>query len=126
MPKKSFPSTQDDTDICNTKVSITVSFEPVILPPFKDILVIAKRGMYGLYGISKCMSLLTSNGYDVYEVDEEVIEAVLISQRIQKRIKKDEIMEILKAYVFPEMCSGDLIKVDLDVRKTIQIHKEYY
>lgn len=118
-----FTTQQKDTDIDNTKVSITMSFEPVRLPPFQDVLIIAKKGPHGLYGMSKCMDLLVPDGFDLCEIQDDTIEAVIISRRIQKRIQKEKILEMLKIYIFPEISDGDLIKVDIDVRKIIHLHR---
>jgi len=113
-------------NIDNTNVSITMSYEPVRIPPFEDILVLSKKSQHGLRGMTTCMNLLAPDGFDLFEIEDDIIEAVIISRRIQKRINKDQLLEMLRVYVFPEMSLGDLMKVDMTVRKTIQINKDNF
>ena len=111
--------------IDNSHVSITMSFEPVRLPPFDDILVLARKNPHGSHGLIKCMDLLAPEDFDLIEVEHDTIEAVVVSRRLQKRVSKDKIIRMLETHVFPEMSPGDLVKVDMDIRKTIQFHQDF-
>ena len=112
-------------NVDNSDVSVTMSFEPIRLPPFEDILVLARKNPHGLHGLVKCMDLLAPEDFDILEVSDDIVEAVLISRKLQKRVGKDMIVKMLTTHVFPEMSRGELVKVDMDIRKTIRFHHEF-
>lgn len=111
-------------NINNSQVSITMSFEPVRIPPFEDILILSKKSPHGMHGMMKCMNLLAPDDFDLIEIEHDAVEAVMISRRLQKRISKEKIIDMLETHVFPEISPGDLVKVDVDTRKTIRLHQD--
>jgi hypothetical protein len=112
----------DEMNIDMTHTSVSISFEPIRLPPFDDILVISKKCQHGQHGLTKCMNLLAPDDFDLFETVDDNVEAVMINKRILKRMPKEKILELLKLHVFPEISPGDLVKVDIDIHKTIQLH----
>lgn len=106
----------------NVKTSISMSFETISLPPFRDILILTRKNTHGLYGMTKCMHILAPDGFEVYPIeDDDVVEAVLVSKRLLKRLSIGQILDHLREYVFPEMSEGEIMKVDMRVQKTVQI-----
>ncbi|MDB5274190.1 MAG: hypothetical protein JWO58_2557 [Chitinophagaceae bacterium] len=99
----------------NIKYSIDLSFEEIKLPPFQDILILGKNSPQGKMGIFKSFELLVPNGFELVEVFNERVEAVLINKKILAKMPKDKIMEILKIKVFPFISEGELMKVDFRV-----------
>jgi len=99
----------------NIKYSINLSFEEIKLPPFKDILVLAKNSPHGKTGLGKSFELLIPNGFEIIEINDDNVEAVFINKRILTKISSDKIIEILKSKVFPFISEGELLKVDFKV-----------
>lgn len=95
------------------KYTMKLSFEEIKLPPFEDIVLIGKKCPQGKIGLYKSFELLVPNEFDVFEVEDRIVEAVFINRRILKKITKDKVIEVLKGKVFPYMSEGEIIKVDL-------------
>ncbi|MBF0428258.1 MAG: hypothetical protein HQL94_04990 [Magnetococcales bacterium] len=98
------------------KYSVSMDFETVSLPPFKDILILAKKCPVGISGISKCMGLMTPDGFEMVEVDDAVVEAILINKQITKRLPLPEILALLRTKVFPFISHGEIVKINFHVK----------
>lgn len=96
--------------------SVKMDFETVTLPPFKDILILAKKCPVGMSGITKCMGLMTPDGFDLVELDDSIVEAIIINKQITKRLPLAEVLAILKAKVFPSISQGEIVKIDFHVK----------
>lgn len=99
-----------------TKYSINLSFEEIRLPPFEDILIVGKKCPQGKIGLYKSFEYLIPNEFKVFEVTDNIVEAVFINKRILKKITKDKIIEILKAQVFPYISESEVLKVDFKLK----------
>ena len=99
----------------NPKYSINLSFEEISLPPFKDILVVAKDCSQGKIGLSKSFELLLPNGFEIYEIADDRVEAIFINKRLLNKITAEKIIQILRSKVFPFISDGELLKVDFKV-----------
>jgi hypothetical protein len=97
------------------KHSISITFEEIKLPPFQDILVLAKNSPHGIIGITKSFELLAPNGFEIIKVEHEKVEAVLINKRILAKICKEKVIEILREKVFVYISDGEILKVDFKV-----------
>lgn len=98
------------------KFSISLSFEEVKLPPFRDMLVLGKRCPHGKAGVSQCLNLLAPEAFEMVEIDDPTVEAVLINKRILKRMPVENIVEVLKEKVFPYITPGEVVRIDFNVR----------
>ncbi|MBF0125922.1 MAG: hypothetical protein HQM02_01810 [Magnetococcales bacterium] len=96
--------------------SITMDFETVQLPPFKDILVLARKCPVGMVGITKCMGLMTPDGFDLIEIEDENVEAILINRQITRRFPVAKVIEILKAKVFPTISQGEIVRINFHIK----------
>jgi hypothetical protein len=97
------------------KYSINLNFEEIKLPPFQDILVLAKNSPQGKIGLGKSFNLLVPNGFEMIEVEDERVEAVYINRRILAKMPAQKILDILRAKVFSFISEGELLKVDFKV-----------
>ena len=97
------------------KYTINLSFEEIKLPPFQDILVLAKNSPHGIIGITKSFELLAPNGFEIIKTEHEKVEAILINKRILAKISKERVLEILKEKVFNFITDGEILKVDFRV-----------
>jgi hypothetical protein len=95
--------------------AIDIRFEEIKLPPFQEILVLGKNSPHGKMGILKSFELLATDGFDLTEVEHELVEAVFINKRILRKIPKESILKILAEKVFPFISEGELLKVDFKV-----------
>lgn len=106
--------------INDRKVSVALGFEEVSIPPFRDILVLAKKCPHGRNGLSKCMSLLAPDEFEVIEMDKYTddgeIEAILVNRKILNKVSITDIIDILQAKVFPYVERGEIVKVDFKVK----------
>jgi len=98
------------------KYSIQLSFEEIRLPPFEDILILGRKCPQGKIGVAKSFDFLVPNEFEVFEIDEDNVEAVFINNRILKKIKKEKIISILKEKVFPFVSECEIIKVNLRLK----------
>ena len=98
------------------EVHVNLSFEDVSLPPFRDILILAKKCPQGMMGVSKCMSLLAPDEFMLVVVDSPTVEAFLASKKLLNRLPEEKITALLKDKVFPHIGKGDLVRVDIQVR----------
>lgn len=98
------------------KYWINLGFEEIRLPPFEDILIIGKKSPHGRMGLSKSFQFLIPDEFEVYEVNDPIIDAVFINKRLLKKIDKDHILGILGKKVFPFVSDGEIIKVDFKIK----------
>ncbi|MCJ7616648.1 MAG: hypothetical protein MUO43_08950 [Desulfobacterales bacterium] len=98
------------------RYSVSLNFEGAQLPPFEDILLLGRRCPHGKTGIAKCLDLLSPEGFELVELDNDVVQAMLVSKRILKRMPIDKIIGILKEKVFPFITSGEIVKINFNVK----------
>ena len=95
----------------NPRFDVSLSFEGVRFPPFEDILLLGRRCPQGKAGVSKCLNLLAPEKFELVEIDDPDVEALLINKTIIKRLPVEKVIEILKAKVFPLITSGEIVLV---------------
>jgi len=98
------------------KYAVQLSFEEIRLPPFEDILVLGKKCPQGKNGVYKSFEFLVPNEFDVFEVDDNIVEAVFINKRVLKKMKQEEIFQILQDKVFPYVSESEILKVDFKIK----------
>lgn len=99
-----------------TKYSVSICFENVTLPPFEDILILGRRCSVGKSGISGCLNLLAPDDFKLIDINDDNVEAILVNNKILKRLPDQKIIEILKSKVFPYITKGELVRVDFKVK----------
>lgn len=104
----------------DTRYSVDLTFKQIRLPPFQDILVLARNSPQGKIGLSKSFELLIPNGFVLVEVDEEIIEGVFIHTSILNKISQDKIIEVLRLHVFPFISEGELLQVDFKITVSVK------
>ena len=95
---------------------VSLSFGNVSLPPFRDILVLAKKCPYGKIGVSKCLQLLEPDRFDLLEPENDVVEAILVSKQLLTRMPAEKLLEILREKVFPFISLGEIVKIDFNIK----------
>lgn len=86
------------------------------MPPFQDILLLGKKCPHGKSGVSKCLSLLEPDVFEMIELDHETVEAMLVNKLILKRMPAEKVIEILQEKVFPYITKGEIVRVDFHVK----------
>lgn len=94
---------------------VDIRIEEIKLPPFDEILVLAKNSPHGKMGILKSFELFAPNGFDLIDIEHELVEAVFINKRILKKITRESVLKILANRVFPYISEGELLKVDFKI-----------
>lgn len=102
------------------KYTLNLNFEQIKLPPFQDILILARNSPQGKIGLSKSFELLLPNGFELIDVEDELIEAVFVQRNILHKVPAEKVINILREHVFPFISEGELVKVDFNV--TISVH----
>ncbi|MEO5334954.1 MAG: hypothetical protein H7839_23315 [Magnetococcus sp. YQC-5] len=110
------PNLTDPQPNSGFNYSVSLDFETVTLPPFKDILVLARKCPVGMTGISKCMGLMAPDGFEMIDIDDKVVEAILINKQITKRLPLSTVLQILQAKVFPSISHGEIVKINFHVK----------
>ena len=95
---------------------VSLSFEGIHLPPFRDILILTKKCPQGKNGLFQCMSLMGFENFKLIDIEDEIVEALLVNQKILKKMNENQIIKILKDKVFPSVEKGELIKVDFNLK----------
>lgn len=95
---------------------LSISFETVSLPPFKDIMLLGKKCPHGKAGVSKSLSLLAPDYFDLIEIHNDRVEAMLVNKQLLSRIPVEKIIEILQENVFPYVKNYEIVKVDVDLK----------
>jgi len=108
---------QTKKDLINYSVSL--EFEDITLPPVKDIMILGSRCPQGKIGVAKCFQLMAPDNFDLIEVDDEVVQAILVNKRILKRISEENIINILRQNVFPYITNGEIVKVNINIKMQI-------
>lgn len=95
--------------------TVSLNFQGIKLPPFQDILLLGRKCPHGRAGISGCLNLLAPDNFDLVELDDPIVEAMLVSKQILKRMPAEKIIEVLRDNVFPFIDKGEIVKVDFMV-----------
>ena len=103
-------------EITTKKYTVQLSFEEIRLPPFEDILILGKKCPQGRIGVSKSFELLVPNEFEVFEIDDVIVETVFINKRVLKKMDKDKIIRILQEKVFPFVSECEILKVDFKLK----------
>lgn len=98
------------------KFSVQLSFEEIRLPPFEDILILGKKCPQGKIGVYKSFEFLVPNEFEIFEIEDEIVEAIFINKRVLKKLNKDKIIAILRQKVFPYVSESEILKVDFKLR----------
>ncbi|MFH1083234.1 MAG: hypothetical protein V1751_07565, partial [Pseudomonadota bacterium] len=53
--------------------------------------------------------------FELVEIDDPIVEAMLVNKTIIKRMPVEKVIEILKTKVFPLMTNSEMVKVDFNV-----------
>lgn len=104
----------------NKTYTIDLRFQEIKLPPFQDILVVAKNAVLGKIGLSKSFELLVPNSFETINVDNKNIETVFVNKNILTLIDKEKLIPILEKNVFPFVSEGKLISVDLKIDLSVK------
>lgn len=99
---------------------VSLSFEGISLPPFKDVLILTKKCPHGKAGLMECTNLLSPENFVLVEIIDELVEALVVGKHLLKRMPADKIVGILRAEVFPYITKGEIIKVDFNVKVIIE------
>jgi hypothetical protein len=109
-----------ETNENNSKtLNVSLTFKNITLPPFQDILILARKCPHGTKGIFGCFQLLSPDQFELIEPDDPKIEALLVNKRLLKRMPITTIIELLQQRVFPYIDTGEMVKVDLDITTQI-------
>ncbi|OKS87274.1 hypothetical protein [Mucilaginibacter polytrichastri] len=102
------------------KYNIDLCFEQIKLPPFQDILILAKNSPQGKIGLSRSFELLLPNGFEMLDVEDELIDAVFVQKNILHKVSAEKVINILRQHVFPFISEGEIIRVDFKVSVSVQ------
>ncbi|MCD6297009.1 MAG: hypothetical protein J7M30_07630 [Deltaproteobacteria bacterium] len=102
------------------KYTVSIEFEHISLPPFKDVLILGRGCPHGKHGIAQCFNLLAPDDFELIDLEDEKVQAMLISKSLLKRMPVKKITEIIRDNVFPYISGGELIKVAFRLKLLIE------
>ncbi|MFW5859977.1 MAG: hypothetical protein ACOCYP_08115 [Planctomycetota bacterium] len=97
------------------RYTASISFEPIKLPPFRDLLIVGRRCHYGPEGLYRCYNYLAPDEFRVCRLEHPEVDAVLVANRLLKRMPCDHLLDLIEQKVLPFVNSEELVRVDLDV-----------
>ena len=106
-------------DNVEIRYSVKLSFEEVILPPFKDVLILGKDAPQGKIAVFKSLELLMPGEFEMIETKDEKAAAVYVHKKLLVKLSKDQIMTILRNKVFPYLVEGEILKVDFRISGSV-------
>lgn len=65
-----------------------------------------------MIGVSKCISLLSPDDFEMIAVNHNTVEAIIVSKKILKKMPARKVVETLSQTVFPIISQGEIVKVD--------------
>ena len=96
--------------------TISLSFQNVNLPPVTDILVLGRKYPHGKNGVLQAFKYIAPDEFEcIEENDHKVIGVIFVSKRILQKISSEDLMPIIKQYVYPYVSDDEAIKVDIDI-----------
>ncbi len=98
------------------KYSVNLSFEEIRLPPLEDIMIVGKKSPHGKLGLTKSFQYLVPNEFEVFEIEDEAVEAVFINKKILKKINYEYVIKMLRTNVFPYVSAYEILKVEFKLR----------
>lgn len=98
------------------RYTVQLSFEEVSLPPFEEILIIGKKCPHGKTGLYHSFELMLPNEFSAFEIEDPIIEAIFVNQRLLKKISLERIVNVLKDKVFPFVSISEVVKVDFKLK----------
>ena len=105
-------------DSTSASYNVTLEFAAIKLPPVTDILVLGRKHPQGKQGVMESFRFTAPDEFEMFDIGDEEpnVEAVLIHNRILKRLPKDEVIRVLQKYVFPFVTRGEAVNVDFHVK----------
>ena len=97
------------------KYSISLSLKEIQLPPVEDILILGKNTRQGPIGIKKCFNLLVPNNFQMFEIEDDNVEAIFVSKKTLKKMPVDRIIKVLSSKVFPFISEKEIASVRFKV-----------
>ena len=82
-------------------------------------MILAKNSPQGKIGLTKSIELLLPNGFELIEVEDDMIEAVFVQKNILHKVPAEKVLRILCEFVFPSISEGELVKVDFNITMSI-------
>jgi len=98
------------------KYAVHLGFEEIRLPPFEDILVLGRKCPQGKHGVYKSFEFLVPNEFEVFEIEDSIVEAVFINKKVLKKMDKADVIHILQEKVFPFVSEGEILRIDFKIR----------
>ncbi len=98
---------------------VDLDFEVIKLPPVTDVLIIGKKTPHGKFGVLNSFELITPDVFELIEIGDEIssnVEAVIVNKNILNKLPRELIVRILSENVFPFVCRGETINVDINIR----------
>jgi hypothetical protein len=103
--------------ISETSYLVNLDFEPIKLPPVTDILVLGKKVPQGKMGVLHSFHLISPDVFELIEIEnEENIEAVIVNKNLLSKLSKENIITILRKYVFPYVAKGESVRVNFNIQ----------
>ncbi len=89
-------------------------FSEFCIPPCHAILVIGKRAPIGKNATMRMLDSVSPGIFELFEVDDDVVEAIVVKQSLARMVGADELVRIILEEVQTMMAETDILNVDMD------------
>ena len=101
------------------KFTVNMDVEVFDCPPCGDVLVIGKNAAIGPKAAEKMMETLCPNTFDVFVLNDKVIEAIVIKKQLVMMVDKDIIIKSIMDEVSPFMSPQTMLRIKYDIKMSI-------
>ncbi|MBF0212825.1 MAG: response regulator [Magnetococcales bacterium] len=101
--------------------TVSLAFETISPPPFREILVLTKTSPMGMIGSGQCLGVIIPDGFERVEVEDPVVEAILIHQQITRQMPLSTILDLLRVRLFPCIAPGEMVRIDFPVLPVLDL-----
>lgn len=98
------------------KIMVQMEIAIFKIPPCEDLLVIGKKATIGKNAARKMLEAVTPEQFEVIEVENPIIEAIVAKKEIVKLIGKDHLLQLVLEEIAPLMEETGLLQIGLNVK----------
>lgn len=98
------------------KIMVQMEIAIFKIPPCEDLLVIGKKATIGKNAARKMLETITPDQFEVIEVENPIIEAIVAKKEVIKLIGRDLLLQLVFDEIAPLMEETGLLQIGLNVK----------
>lgn len=109
----------------NKRILVQMQIAIFKIPPCEDALVIGKKALIGKKAAKKMLDTCAPDQFELVEVDDPVIEALLVKKECCKLVGRERLVQVILEEVAPLMEATGILQISLDAKlieaRTIEV-----